>query len=57
MGYYPQESLETTINTMGTLLGVRPIVLETVQQIIRVTSSKSQRANTPLAELLAKRFP
>ena len=26
MGYNPQESLENTINTMGTLLGVRPIV-------------------------------
>ena len=26
MGYYPQESLENTINTMGTLLGVHPIV-------------------------------
>ena len=26
MGYNPQESLETTINTMGTLLGVHPIV-------------------------------
>ena len=27
MGYNPQESLENTINTMGTLLGVHPIVL------------------------------
>ena len=26
MGYSPQESLENTINTMGTLLGVHPIV-------------------------------
>ena len=26
MGYNPQESLENTINTMGTLLGVHPIV-------------------------------
>ena len=26
MGYNPQESLENTINTMGTLLGVLPIV-------------------------------
>ena len=26
MGYNPQESLENTINTMGTLLGVQPIV-------------------------------
>ena len=26
LGYSPQESLENTINTMGTLLGVRPIV-------------------------------
>ena len=26
MGYNPKESLENTINTMGTLLGVRPIV-------------------------------
>ena len=26
MGYNPQESLENTINTMGTLLGVYPIV-------------------------------
>ena len=26
MGYNPQESLENTINTIGTLLGVRPIV-------------------------------
>ena len=26
MGYIPQESLENTINTMGTLLGVQPIV-------------------------------
>ena len=25
-GYNPQESLENTINTMGTLLGVHPIV-------------------------------
>ena len=25
-GRYPQESLENTINTMGTLLGVHPIV-------------------------------
>ena len=24
---YPQESLENTINTMGTLLGVHPIVV------------------------------
>ena len=24
MGYNPQESLENTINTMGTLLGVHP---------------------------------
>ena len=29
MGYNPQESLENTINTMGTLLGVHPIVLGT----------------------------
>ena len=29
MGYNPQESLENTINTMGTLLGVHPIVLWT----------------------------
>ena len=26
MGYNPQESLENAINTMGTLLGVHPIV-------------------------------
>ena len=26
MGYNPQESLEKTINTMGTLLGIHPIV-------------------------------
>ncbi len=26
MGYNPQESLENTINTMGTLLGVHPTV-------------------------------
>ena len=26
MGYNPQDSLENTINTMGTLLGVHPIV-------------------------------
>ncbi len=26
MGYNPQESLENTINTVGTLLGVHPIV-------------------------------
>ena len=26
MGYNPQESLENTINAMGTLLGVHPIV-------------------------------
>ena len=26
MGYNPQESLENTINTLGTLLGVHPIV-------------------------------
>ena len=26
MGYNPQEFLENTINTMGTLLGVHPIV-------------------------------
>ena len=26
MGYNPQESLENPINTMGTLLGVHPIV-------------------------------
>ena len=26
MGYNPQESLENTISTMGTLLGVHPIV-------------------------------
>ena len=26
MGYNPQESLENTTNTMGTLLGVHPIV-------------------------------
>ena len=26
MGYNPQESLDNTINTMGTLLGVHPIV-------------------------------
>ena len=26
MGYNPQESLENTLNTMGTLLGVHPIV-------------------------------
>ena len=26
MGHNPQESLENTINTMGTLLGVHPIV-------------------------------
>ncbi len=26
MGYNPQESLENTINTMGTLFGVHPIV-------------------------------
>ncbi len=26
MGYNPQESLENTINTMGTLLGIHPIV-------------------------------
>ena len=26
MDYNPQESLENTINTMGTLLGVHPIV-------------------------------
>ena len=26
MGYNPQESLKNTINTMGTLLGVHPIV-------------------------------
>ena len=26
MGYNPQESLQNTINTMGTLLGVHPIV-------------------------------
>ena len=27
MGYISQESLENTINTMGTLIGVHPIVL------------------------------
>ena len=27
LGFDPQESLENTINTMGTLLGVHPIVL------------------------------
>ena len=26
MGYSPQESLQNTINTMGTLLGVHPIL-------------------------------
>ena len=26
MGYDPQESLDNTTNTMGTLLGVHPIV-------------------------------
>ncbi len=26
VGYNPQESLENTINTMGTLLGLHPIV-------------------------------
>ena len=26
MGYIPQESLDNTINTMGALLGVHPIV-------------------------------
>ena len=26
MGYNPQEALENTINTVGTLLGVHPIV-------------------------------
>ena len=34
MGYNPQESLENTINTMGTLLGLHPIVLWTMGSII-----------------------
>ena len=34
MGYNPQESLENTINTMGTLLGVDQIVPWTTRNLI-----------------------
>ena len=43
MGCNPQESLENTINTMGTLLGVHPIVPWKYQfDVLRCTSNVSQ---------------
>ena len=41
MGYNPQESIENTINTMGTLLGVHPIVLWTQTSNHRIYKNKS----------------
>ncbi len=38
MGYNPQESLENTINTMGTLLGVHPIVPWTTTMTLAKTT-------------------
>ena len=40
MGYNPQESLENTINTMGTLLGVHPIVPWTFPDSLGSKASK-----------------
>ncbi len=53
MGYNPQESLENTINTMGTLLGVHPIVPWKVVEA-RLLDYKSPHKNIYISNIQYK---